>query len=112
MATVKWDHSAFLKSTISKALDGVEECARGPMASTAKERCPVDTGTLRGTIGTERDDKAKCVYLGCGGPAKAYAFRQHQDMTLNHPSGQAKFITSSVDTHSGKLKSFIEKHIK
>jgi hypothetical protein len=113
MADIKWDHKHFLKSTETKALDGVEEVARGPMATTAKERCPVDHSTLRGSIGVERDDAGKCVYIGAGGPAAAYAFRQHQDMSLNHPgAGQAKFITSSIEAHEGKLKATIEKHIK
>lgn len=112
MSSIQWDHSAFLKSTVSKALDGVEECARGPMATQAKEDCPVDSGTLRGTIGTERDDKAKCVYLGCGGPAKKYALRQEVDRSLNHPSGKAGFIRDSVQMHSGKLSAYVQKHIK
>jgi len=112
MASVQWDHSKFVKSTRTKALDGVEACAKTVMATTAKERCPVKDGILRGSIGVERDEANSCVYLGCGGPAKAYAFRQHQDLTLNHPVGQAKFITSAVETHSKELKSFVEKHIK
>ena len=111
MASIQWDHSSFLKNTKKRALDGVEECARGPMAIQAKRDCPVDSGTLRGTIGVERDEKAECVYLGCGGAAKAYAHRQETDRSLNHPSGKAGFIRDSVQMHNSKLGSYVKKHI-
>jgi hypothetical protein len=109
---ITWNDSDFKKSTVTKALDGIEECAKGVMATQAREDCPVDSGTLRGTIGTERDDANKCIYLGCGGPAKAYALRQEVDRSLNHPSGKAGFIRDSVEMHSSKLGSYVQKHIK
>lgn len=119
MADIKWDHSHFLKSTRTKALDGVEEVARVKMLTDAKTRCPVGQyddgrvgGTMRASLGVERDDTKSCVYVGGGGAAKAYIFRQHQDMTLNHTVGQAKFITTAVEAHTGELKAAIEKHIK
>jgi hypothetical protein len=112
MAAVNWHPQNWQKSIRTKALDGVEECVRGLMATQAKEDCPVDQGTLKGSIGTERDDANSCVYLGCGGAAEAYAFRQHQDMSINHRVGKAKFISGAVEMHAPKLKSYIEKHIK
>lgn len=115
MANIKWDHSKFLKSTQTKALDGVEEVCRVHMLTQAKEDCPVamvNGGTMRGSLGVERDDRNKRCYIGGGGAAKAYIYRQHQDMTYNHTTGKAKFITGAVEMHSGKLKAAIEKHIK
>jgi hypothetical protein len=114
MANLKWDHSAFQKSVHTKAMDGVEELARGPILTEAKENCPVapvNGGTMRGSLGVERDDQASRCYVGGGGAAAAYIFRQHQDMTLNHTSGRAKFITGAVEAHSGELKKYIEKHL-
>jgi hypothetical protein len=115
MATVNWHPESWQKSIKTKALDGVEECAKGLILTTAKERCPVapiNGGTMRNSLGTERDDANLCVYIGGGGAAKKYIFRQHQDMSLNHTTGQAKFITSAIETHSKELKGFVEKHIK
>jgi len=113
MATVDWHPESWQKSIKTKALDGVEECVRGLMKTQAQEDCPVDQGTLKGSIGVERDDANKCIYLGCGGPARDYAFRQHQDMSLNHPgAGKAKFISGAVEQHAPKLKSYVEKHLK
>ncbi|MHC1687971.1 MAG: hypothetical protein AB9879_09730 [Methanothrix sp.] len=111
MADIKWDHSKFVKSTKTKALDGIEECAKGVMLTQAKEDCPVNHGIMRGSLTTERDDANKCVYLGGGGPAKDYIHRQEVDRSLNHTVGKAGFIRDSVEMHAPKLKSYVEKHI-
>jgi hypothetical protein len=121
MASIQWNHDSFLKTTISKALDGIEECAKGVMLTQALEDCPVGIypagsgkkgGTMKGSLGTERDDKNKCVYLGGGGPAKAYIKRQEKDRSYNHTSGKAGFIRDSVQMHSSKLASYVQKHVK
>jgi len=112
MAKIQWDHSSFLKSTVSKALDGLEEIARGPILTRCKEECPVDQGTMRGSLGVERSDSEKAVYIGGGGASAAYILRQHQDMTLNHPVGKAKFITDPIQSLSSQIPKYIEKHIK
>ena len=112
MADIKWDHTAFLKNITSKALDGVEECAKGVMLTQAQKDCPVDRGTMRDSLGTERDDTNRCIYLGGGGDAKAYIKRQEMDRSLNHPSGKAGFIRDSVQMHSSKLTSYVHKHVK
>jgi hypothetical protein len=120
MAEIHWDHSNFLKSTKTKALDGVEEVARTAMMTQARQDCPVGQysdgrvgGTLRGSIGVERDDAKGVCYLGCGGPAKDYAYRQEMDRSLQHRGGQkAGFLRDSVQMHAGKLNAAIEKHIQ
>ena len=113
MASISWHPESWIDGTVKKAMDGLEEGVRGPMQTQSKEDCTVSSGTLRNSIGVERDDANKCIYLGCGGAASAYAFRQHQDMSLNHPgAGKAKFISGAVEQHAPKLKGYIEKHIK
>lgn len=82
------------------------------MLTQAKEDCPVLNGDMRGSLGTERDNAKKCVYLGGGGPAKDYILKQELDRSLYHDDGKAGFIRDSVEMHAGKLKSFVEKHIK
>ncbi len=112
MPITKDNWNSYKKSRHKLALDGIEEIARGPMLATAKEFCPVDEGTMRGTLTVERDDKALKVYIGGGGPAKDYIFRQHQDTSLNHPVGQAKFISQPVEMHMPKIKPAIERRVK
>jgi len=108
---VDWRGGAWGKKIQQRALDGVEECVRAVMATQAREDCPVDRGTLRASIGTERNDAEKCVYLGCGGAAKAYALRQEVDRSLHHRVGKAGFIRDSVLMHAGKLPAYIRKHM-
>ncbi len=114
MPITKDNWNQYKKSTADKALDGIEECARALMLTEAKERCPVapvNGGTMRNSLTVERDNSKKVVYLGGGGAAKAYIFRQHQDTSLNHTTGQSKFITTAIEIHSPKLKQFVEKHV-
>jgi hypothetical protein len=77
-----------------------------------KEQCPVKEGTMRNSLGVERDDANLCVYIGGGGAAKDYIFRQHQDLALNHPVGKAKFISQPVQQLSNEIPSYIKKHVK
>jgi hypothetical protein len=107
-----WDHAKFSKDTTKKALDGIEELARGVILTQCKEECPVDQGTMRGSLGVERDDEKKCIYLGGGGLSQAYIYRQHQDRSLNHRVGKAGFIIDPVEEHSPEMPKYIEKHIK
>jgi hypothetical protein len=111
-ATVHWDDKKWLGDTHEKALDGVEECARGPMLTQSKEDCPVYKGIMRGTLTVERDDANKCVYLGGGGPAEPYIYEQEVRRDLQHKVGKAGFIRDSVDMHAPKLKGYIQNHIK
>lgn len=111
---VEWNDGPFKKSCRAKALDGIEEVVRADMLTQAKEDCPVapvNGGTMRNSLGIERDDKAGIVYLGGGGAAKKYIKRQELDRSLNHTSGKAGFIRDSMQANIGKLKPAVEKHI-
>jgi hypothetical protein len=110
-----WKDANYRKKVEAAALDGVEECARTVMLTQAKEDCPVapvNGGTMRNSLGTERDEANQCVYLGGGGAAKAYIYRQEMDRGLNHTSGKAGFIRDSVSAHVGELGAFVKKHIQ
>jgi hypothetical protein len=96
---------------VSRAMDGLEECVRVEMLAQAQRDCPVDRGTMRASLGVERDDANKCVYLGGGGAAKAYIFRQEIDRSLNHTVGKAGFIRDSVEMHASKLPKYIKRRI-
>lgn len=110
---VEWNDRAFRATKKRQALDGIEECAKVHMVTEGKRVCPTRTSTLKGTIGTERDEARRCVYFGCGGAAKAYALRQEMDRSLRHKPGQkAGFIRDSADMHRGKLKDYVQKRVK
>jgi hypothetical protein len=75
----------------------------------AKERVPVDLGALRASgyvSEPQREGGSVVVELGFGGAAAAYAVRQHEDLSLNHPGGgQAKFLESALDEARPSLAS-------
>lgn len=58
---------------------------------------PVDTGALRGSgIVTGPDGRGK-VSLTFGGSAAPYALRQHEDMTLRHNLGEARYLVRALE---------------
>lgn len=109
-----WKGDKFASDLESKILDGVQEWAEAPVLTQALEECPValdNGGTMRGSLRVIREDDA--VYIGGGGPAKAYILKQHQDMTYNHRAGQkAKFILDPVNDNAPDLPDYIKKHTK
>lgn len=55
----------------------------------SKQQVPVDTGNLRNTghVALPRVTRSRVeVDLGYGGPAAPYALKQHEDLTLRHPT--------------------------
>ncbi len=105
---LEWKGDAYADKVIEQVLSGVEEWARAPVLTQCKEECPTDKGIMKGSLTVVREDNV--VYIGGGGPAKDYIYRQHQDMTLNHPVGKAKFITDPVNDNAPDLPDYIKKH--
>lgn len=82
----------------------------------SKRLVPVDQGPLRAsgyvTLPEESGSRVT-VELGYGGPAKDYAIKQHEDLTLNHPDGgQARFLSAAVEERESKIASNIAKLAK
>ena len=84
----------------------VETRMRGVMRAVAesrltemKQRTPVKDGALRSSLhvtGPRRTFSGQEVGWAAGGPSAPYAAVQHEDTTLRHTTGQAKFIESVV----------------
>ena len=111
---MQWDHSKFLKDTTKKAMDGTERCVLTVMKPQALMDCPVAPikgGTLRGSIGTSRDDSELKVYLGAGGAAQEYAAIIEKDRSLNHTTGKAGFLRDSVQMHMKSVSKFVQEDI-
>lgn len=76
------------------------DVALGVVMPECMAQCPVDTGVLRQSIPacsfgevTARDCR---VVIGAGGAARAYALRQHEELTWKHKVGNAKFIERPI----------------
>jgi hypothetical protein len=115
MKITEWAAGAVINATKKKALDGLEEWGKGEVLSEMKRQCPVapvNGGTMRNSLGTERDDDRGVIILGGGGPAESYIYRQHQDASLNHTTGKSHFITDPVEQLAPNAAQYVEKHLK
>ena len=84
----------------------VETRMRGVMRAVAesrltemKQRTPVKDGALRSSLhvtGPRPTAAGQEVGWAAGGPSAPYAAVQHEDTSLRHTTGQAKFIESVV----------------
>jgi hypothetical protein len=80
----------------------------------AKRRTPVDTGALRssGHVQTPDIDRdSVSVTMAFGGPAAPYAVYVHEDLTANHPVGQAKFLESVLTEAAPNLPARIARRV-
>jgi len=120
MSTVKWDHKAFVDGKVKKGMDGLEEFALVVWLPQAKRDCPVGVypagsgmsgGTMRDSLGYERSDSEKVVYVGGGGDAKDYIRKQELDSSLRHTTGKAHFINGTLQENISKLPTYVKKHI-
>lgn len=81
----------------------------------AKQRTPVDTGTLRDSGHVqqpERDSDGVSVTMGFGGAAEEYAIIVHENLEALHPVGQAKFLESVLQESAPHLLERIANRIK
>lgn len=96
-AEKKWIHSVATGAYL----------AAGNIMTRSKRLVPVDLGALKGsgyvTLPEVSGSTIK-VELGYGGPAKDYAVKQHEDLTLNHPDGgQARYLAQAAEEHEPAL---------
>lgn len=89
-----------------RAVAGGLYAAGSVIIKESKRRTPVLDGTLRGSgYVTEPQNigRGVLVEIGHGGAASAYAVRQHEDLTLNHPGGgEAKFLENAMVSKKGE----------
>lgn len=99
--------------------NGCEEAA-WEVLDMADRLVPVDTGKLRNSWFLEQDGNAfKISYEAIEPWANAsngiynYAWRIHEDLSLNHPNGgQAKFLEQPLREHHNYLLSIIKENVK
>lgn len=67
--------------------------------SKAKNRTPVESGTLRNSgdvLPAEISPNKVVIEAGFGGQASSYAIVVHEKMGVSHKSGQSKFLESAA----------------
>lgn len=58
---------------------------------------PRDEGTLAGSGRVTGPDESGAIGLTFGGAATSYALRQHEDLTLQHPLGEARYLVRGME---------------
>lgn len=79
----------------AKAMRGILYREGEAIMAESKRQVPVLTGTLRDSGHVQPPSESSgelSVVLGYGGPAAPYALYQHEEMTLHHKEGNAKFL--------------------
>jgi len=128
MPKVEWNQEKIIEAVKKAGMDGVEEWARVDVLPLADENCPTDTGTMKGSHAVIRDGSAVVagqhnegdtfgggkdqIVIGYGGAAAAYVERQHEDMTLSHPSGKAKWLEDAFNEKLPELQTKVERRLK
>lgn len=83
------------KLGIPKLAAALYEEAENIMGDSKENYVPVDLGTLRSSGTVEQPEingNSINVLLGFGGASAPYALRQHEDMSLKHDVGGAKYL--------------------
>lgn len=88
-----------LNRDVSKVLAAAFYQEAEKIMTEAKQEVPVKWGTLRdsGHVPPPQvSGTSVAVEMGFGGPSAPYALKQHEDLTLNHKVGKAKFLEDPV----------------
>ncbi|MGH9248318.1 MAG: hypothetical protein ACRD0W_02195, partial [Acidimicrobiales bacterium] len=93
------------KAAVSRGAGRGLRRAAEHVADVSDDRTPVDTGELIGSRRVEVDERALEAAIGYGlvGKARAYAVIQHEDLTLRHTNGQAKFLESALTSEARRV---------
>lgn len=78
----------------------------------AKQRAPVDKGPLQNsgyvTLPVTRSGDT-FVEVGFGGSAKAYAVKQHEELSYNHDVGEAKYLEKAINAREQVVRERIRR---
>ena len=108
-------HIAAIGPRVETRMRGVMRAVAESRLTEMKQRTPVKDGALRSSLhvtGPRPTAAGQEVGWAAGGPSAPYAAVQHEDTTLRHTTGQAKFIESVVFEQSTAMVSEIAAAIR
>ncbi|QNE90257.1 HK97 gp10 family phage protein [Corynebacterium incognita] len=105
MADLDWRGQRVIRN-IEKAAEMAARAGAELVLDEARQRAPVETGTLRGDSKVTVDGTQAAVAFGLG-PSKAYARRQHEEVGWQHQDGQAKYLETALLDKQGDVKRLI-----
>ena len=78
----------------------------------AKKRAPLDVGTLRNSgyvTLPKREGDEVFVEVGFGGAAKAYAVKQHEELSYHHEVGEAKYLENAINVKEQEVRAHVKR---
>lgn len=99
-----------LRNSLNAAVRAAETAlyqAGSIIMTEAKQRAPVDVGTLRNSgyvTLPQRRGSDVFVEAGFGGAAKAYAVRQHEELAYRHEVGEAKYLENAINAKEQEVR--------
>lgn len=99
----------------TKALESAMMLEQEAIIAAAKERTPVDTGTLRGSgtvLAPEVSGTQVTVESGFGGAAADYAIPVHERLGVHHPVGEAKFLERSFLERAPRIPANLARRVE
>lgn len=109
--TAQWER--FVKAVNTEAEKALAESGERVKRS-AVLLAPVQTGALRASarVETAKDDTGAEMAVSFGGGAVTYAVRVHEDLTQDHPTGQAGFLRIAADQSQAQVDQTITTSLK
>ena len=90
---------------IKAALKGQKILAQNILGE-SKKLCPVKSGTLRRSGDIKTEGNITTIFYNT-----PYALKQHEDASLKHTEGEAKYLERPFNEKAGKLESYIQTEV-
>jgi hypothetical protein len=78
----------------------------------SQKRTPVDTGNLRGSHYTRVDKIGSSQHVAEVGVTAEYGIYVHEDLTVYHPTGEAKFLERAVGAKAPEVLEILRRTAK
>jgi hypothetical protein len=109
-----WNSRKVMTAILPAAITGLERTAE-EVAAEALIQVPRDEEVLAESMEMTPSENGQAVTISFGahGPASAYAARQHEDLTLDHPNGgKAKYLEDPMKTHGTRLAENVAEEVR
>lgn len=104
--SIEWNGDK-IAAAVRKATHQAARLSGEHLRTTAVNRTPVETGTLRNSAKVSGDGGRVAVSYNT-----PYARKQHEELGYRHKDGQAKYLESATVSERGKIRQIIAQQIK
>jgi len=104
--TMEWHGGELVARVNAETIKALAVAAEMVLAK-SQEQCPVETDAMRSSATVKPLNGGKTQELSYGGASAAYVHRQHEDLTYNHPVGNAKFLENPLRENADKVLKYL-----